>query len=55
MRAPAVLSPTRSLLGLFAIVLLANLAAAGLHLYDFATGQNGTKGLVLDFVGQGKL
>ncbi|TXT09061.1 hypothetical protein VHUM_02535 [Vanrija humicola] len=51
-RAPAGLQPGRSLLGLFVIVSLPNLAAALFHLLDFAGGMNGSQGLVLDFVGQ---
>ncbi|WOO84935.1 uncharacterized protein LOC62_06G008444 [Vanrija pseudolonga] len=51
-RAPAGLQPGRSLLGLFVIVSLPNLAAAFFHLLDFAGGMNGSQGLVLDFIGQ---
>jgi len=54
MRAPAVIQPTRSLFALFFLVVLTNLAAMCLHLLDFASGQNGGKGLILDFVGQGE-
>ncbi|KAL1407598.1 histone H4-like TAF Taf6, SAGA complex subunit [Vanrija albida] len=51
-RAPASLQPGRSLLGLFVIVSLPNLAAVFFHLLDFAGGMSGSQGLVLDFIGQ---
>nr|XP_019049726.1 hypothetical protein I302_00145 [Kwoniella bestiolae CBS 10118]OCF28656.1 hypothetical protein I302_00145 [Kwoniella bestiolae CBS 10118] len=48
----AFIHPTKSLMGLSLMLVVLNLAAAFLHLLDFAGGMNGGKGLILDFVGQ---
>ncbi|ORX39159.1 hypothetical protein BD324DRAFT_618685 [Kockovaella imperatae] len=52
--AASVIHPTRSLLSLFFVVTLLNMAAILLHMLDFASGGNGTKGMLLDFVGQAR-
>ncbi|WWC72978.1 uncharacterized protein I206_106942 [Kwoniella pini CBS 10737] len=48
----AFIHPSKSLFGLSLMLVALNIAAAFLHLLDFAGGMNGGKGLVLDFVGQ---
>lgn len=49
------IQPTRSLFSLFFLVTSTNLASVFLHLLGFAGGVVDTKGLMLDFVGQGEL
>lgn len=54
-RAPAIIQPTRSMFALFSLVTVMNAVAALFHFLDFSSGMNGTKGVFLDFVGQGEL
>jgi hypothetical protein len=49
----AFIHPNRSLFSLTVMLTVMNIVAALLHLLDFASGLNGGKGLMLDFVGQG--
>lgn len=53
--ATAHLRPTHSLLAFTIMLSLMNLVAVLLHLLDFSSGMGGSKGLILDFVGQGEL
>ncbi len=50
----AYIHPQRSLFALWLMLTVMNLAAALLHLLDFAGGMSAGKGLMLDFVGQGR-
>lgn len=52
-RAPPIIQPTRSMFALFSLVTGMNAVAALFHYLDFS-GMNGTKGVFLDFVGQGE-
>lgn len=54
-RAPPVIQPTRSLFSLWFLVTTTNLAAVFFHVIGEGEGGYDTKGLMLDFVGQGEL
>jgi hypothetical protein len=50
-----VIQPTRSLLSLWFLVTITNLAAVFFHVIGDYEGGYDTRGLMLDFVGQGEL